>query len=158
MTDNKMERAMQVYHTLCSALDNRGWRYERNEDKLLVRFGVRGDDIPLEFVILVDADRQLVRLLSPLAFKMNEDKRLEGAIATCAVSYRMADGSFDYDLSDGEIVFRMTSTYRESQLGEGIFHYMISCACAMVDKYNDQFLALDRGLLSISDFIQRLAL
>ena len=80
---------------------------------------------------------------------------MEGAIATCAASFGMADGSFDYDLSDGTIVFRMTASFRESLIGEGLFQYMISCSCAMVDKYNDQFLALDKGIMSITDFIAK---
>lgn len=66
----------------------------------------------------------------------------------------MADGSFDFDLSDGSITFRMTASFRESQIGEGLIQYMISCACVMVDKYNDQFLAIDKGVLSITDFIK----
>ena len=152
---DKMANAQQVYETLCSALDRRGWKYGKKEDELLVHFGVRGDDIPLDFIIFVDAERQLVRLMSPMSFKMSENKRMEGAIAACAASYVMADGSFDYDLSDGRIVFRMTASYRESQLGDGLFQYMISCACAMVDKYNDQFLALDKGIMSIADFIAK---
>ncbi len=147
--------ARQVYATLCAALDARKWNYQKEEDELLVHFGVNGDDIPMQFIIVVDAERQLVRLMSPLSFKMCEEKRMEGAIATCVASYGMADGSFDYDLSDGRIVFRMTASYRESQLGEGLFQYMISCACAMVDHYNEQFLALDKGLISISDFIEK---
>ena len=65
----------------------------------------------------------------------------------------MADGSFDYDLSNGAIVFRMTASFRDSVIGEGLFQYLISCSCAMVDKFNDQFLAIDKGLLSIGDFI-----
>lgn len=80
---------------------------------------------------------------------------MEGAIATCVVNYGMADGSFDYDLSDGKIVFRMTVSFRESQLGEGLFQYMIDCSCAMADKYNDRLLALDKGLMSLSDFIAK---
>ena len=152
---DKMANAQQVYETLCKALDRRGWKYGKDEEKLLVHFGVRGDDIPMNFIIYVDAERQLVRLMSPLPFKMSEEKRMEGAIATCAATYGMADGSFDYDLSNGEIVFRMTASIRESQLGEGLFQYMMSCACAMVDKYNDQFLALDKGIMSIADFIAK---
>lgn len=152
---DKMANAQQVYETLCSALDRRGWKYGKDEEKLLVHFGVRGDDIPMNFIIVVDADRQLVRLMSPLPFKMSEEKRMEGAIATCAATYGMADGSFDYDLSNGEIVFRMTASIRESQLGDGLFQYMISCACAMADKYNDQFLALDKGIMSIADFLAK---
>lgn len=153
--EKKMELAKQVYKTLCEAIESRQWRYGKDEDKLLVHFGVSGDDIPMQFILIVDAERQLVRLMSPMPYKMSEAKRMEGAIAACAASFGMADGSFDYDLSNGRIAFRMTASFRESLIGEGLFQYMISCSCAMVDKYNDQFLAIDKGLMSITDFIAK---
>ena len=149
----KTKLAQQVYQTLCEAIDNRNWRYGKEEDKLLVHFGVNGDDIPMQFIIFVDEDRQLIRLMSPLPFKMSEAKLMEGAIATCVASYRIADGSFDYDLTDGRIVFRMTASFRGSVIGEGLIQYLISCACAVVDNYNEKFLAIDKDLMSISDFI-----
>lgn len=151
--EKKMELAKQVYATLCTAIDKREWNYQKDEEKLVAYFGVNGDDIPMQFILVVDAERQLIRVMSPLPFKMSESKRMEGAIATCVASYGMADGSFDYDLSDGTIVFRMTASFRESLIGEGLFQYLISCSCAMVDAYNDKFLAIDKGLLSITDFI-----
>ena len=153
--EKKMELAKQVYQTLCEAIERREWNFGKDEEKLLVHFGVSGDDIPMKFILIVDAERQLIRLMSPMPFKMSESKRMEGAIATCAASFGMADGSFDYDLSDGTIVFRMTASFRESIIGEGLFQYMISCSCAMVDKYNDQFFALDKGIMSITDFIAK---
>lgn len=153
--EKKMELAKQVYQTLCDAIERREWNFGKDEEKLLVHFGVNGDDIPMQFILIVDAERQLIRVMSPLPFKMSESKRMEGAIATCAASFGMADGSFDYDLSDGTIVFRMTASFRESLIGEGLFQYLISCSCAMVDKYNDQFLALDKGIMSITDFIAK---
>lgn len=149
----KMELAKEVYAGLCAALDRREWRYEKEEDKLLVHFGVRGDDIPMNFIIIVDAERQLIRVMSPLPFKFGEEKRIDGAIATCAASYGLADGSFDYDITTGAVVFRMTATYRESKLGDGLFQYLISCSSAVVDEYNDKFLAVDKGIISIEDFI-----
>ena len=153
--EKKMELAEQVYQTLCEAIERREWNFGKDEEKLLVHFGVNGDDIPMQFILIVDAERQLIRVMSPLPFKMSEAKRMEGAIATCAASFGMADGSFDYDFSDGTIVFRMTASFRESLVGEGLFQYLISCSCAMVDKYNDQFLALDKGIMSITDFITK---
>ena len=153
--EKKMELAKQVYQTLCEAIERREWNFGKDEEKLLVHFGVSGDDIPMRFILIVDAERQLIRLMSPMPFKMSESKRMEGAIATCVASFGMVDGSFDYDLSDGTIVFRMTASFRESLIGEGLFQYMISCSCAMVDKYNDQFLALDKGIMSITDFIAK---
>ena len=153
--ENKKALAREVYNTLCTAIENRNWNYEKEEEKLLVHFGVNGDDIPMQFILVVDEDRQLIRLMSPLPFNMSEEKRMDGAIATCVASFGMADGSFDYDLTDGQIVFRMTASFRGSIIGDGLFQYMISCACAMVDKYNDQFLAINKGVMSINDFIEK---
>ena len=153
MADKKMQ-AQLVYQTICAALDNRNWKYNKNPEKLMVSFGVKGEDLPLEFVILADEDRQLIRVLSPLPFKMSEDKRIEGAVAACAATFGMADGGFDYDVQTGGIVFRMTACYRESLIGENLIQYLISCACTMVDKYNDKFLALSKGFMSLEDFLQ----
>ena len=154
MIDEKMQLAQQVYQTLCDALENRGWKFGKEEEKLLVHFGVNGDDLPMQIILFVDAERQLIRLSSFLPFKMSEAKRMEGAIATCAASYGMVDGNFDYDLTDGSISFRMTASFKGSRIGEGLILYMIDCTCAMVDKYNERFLALDKGVLSITDFIK----
>lgn len=149
----KIYRAKQVYETLCQALDARGWNYAREEEDWVVHFGVNGDDVPMKFILVIDVGAQLIRLLSPLPFKMSESKRMEGAIAACAASHGMVDGSFDYDVRDGQIVFRMNASFHDSQIGEGLFQYMISCSCAMVDQYNEQFLALDKGMTSIGDFV-----
>ena len=153
--ETKVIQAREVYGTLCSALDNRNWTYEKVEDELLVHFGVNGDDLPMKFIIRVDADRQLLRLHSPMAFKISEDKRIEGAIAATAASYGMAQGSFDYDLSDGTICFRLNSNFRDSTLGEGQVQHMINLSCAMVDQYNDQFLALDKGEMTLQQFLEK---
>lgn len=156
MTDErKMELAKKVYNTLCDAIQNRNWNFEKDEENLVVHFGVNGEDIPIKLILVVDADRQLIRLLSPLPFKMSEEKRMEGALAICAAVYGMVDGSFDYDITDGSVTFRMTASFRESVIGEGLLNYMIDCACATVDKYNDQFLAINKGMLDVTDFIAK---
>lgn len=153
--ENKIVAAKQVFDTLCQSLANREWKFDKDEEKLVVYFGVNGEDLPMRFIIIVDAERQLIRVMSPLPFKMSEGKRMEGAIATCVASYGMADGNFDYDLSDGSIVFRMTASFRDSVIGEGLLQYMVSCTCAMVDEYNDKFLAIDKGFMSITEFIEK---
>lgn len=145
--------AQKMFDTLCAALDARNWRYTKKEDAMRVVFTVQGEDLPMHFMLSVDADRQLVRLLSLLPFEFDQDKRMEGAIACCAASYDMVDGSFDYDISDGSVMFRMTQSFRDSVISEQVLHYLIECSCAMVDKYNDLFLAINAGVLSIGDFI-----
>lgn len=149
----KMARAKAVYEQLCTALEHRNWTFDKVEEDLVVRFMVNGDDIPLQMAMFVEAEKELVTLLSPFPFKMSEDKLMEGAIAACTASFGMADGSFDYDITQGGIAFRLVASYRGSNLSEGVLQYMISCSCAMADKYNDRFLALNKGMISIEDFI-----
>ena len=153
MSENHTPKAKEVYDTLCAALENRGWHFKKEEDELLVVFGVEGDDIPMNFGISVDETRQLVSLLSPMPFKMKEDKRIEGAIATCAVTSRLANGCFSYNIQDGTIAFRVAASYRESRIGEGLISYMIDLATAVIDDYNDKFFALNVGLLDLSEFL-----
>ena len=156
MADSKqLMYAKEAYNTLCRSLDNIGWTYKRMDDELKLMFGVGGDDIPMNFLIIIDADRQLVRLLSLLPFQMNSDKRIEGALATCVINYALADGSFDFDLDEGHILFRMTASFRESLLGEELFKYMVSIACHTIDKYNDQICDLNDGKITFEEFIQK---
>lgn len=151
--ENKNDFAKSIFDTLCNAIERMGWNYKKDEKEPVVYFGVSDDDLQMQFAIIIDEKRQLIRLLSPMPYKMSEEKRMEGVVATCMASYKMVDGNFDYDLSDGSIVFRMTVSFRESIIGEGLFQYMIACSCAMVEEYGKQFLAIDKGTVSISEFL-----
>jgi hypothetical protein len=85
---------------------------------------------------------------------MPEDKRVEGAIAVSVANYGLVDGSFDYDISDGEIRYRLTSSYRESILSDDLFEYMIMCAASTVDDYNDRFFMLAKGMIDVEKFVE----
>ncbi len=152
--EKELKLAGEAFRTLCESMDELNWRYEKDEEKMVIHFRVTGEDIPMEFVVHCDAERQLIRLMSFLSFKIMEDKRIDLAIATSHANYLLADGSFDYNLGDGTIIFRMTSSFRESLVGVELFKYMIQVACLTVDKYNDKFLMLSKGMLSIADFIK----
>lgn len=158
MVDEKvLAQAKQVYQTLCDALDGMGLKYAKSEreNEFIANFGLKGKDVPMQFILVVDAKRQIVSLLSPMPFKMCEDKRMDGAIATCVATYALADGCFDYDLTDGEIVFRMVTSFRGSLIGKELLQYMVVVASDTIDRYNDRFLMLDKGMLSLADFIAK---
>ena len=147
--------AKKVYEILCAALDERKWEYDKDEEKNLVYFPVNGENMPLQFLIFVDEERQLVRVLSQLPFHIGEDKRMEAAIAVCVANYGMVDGSFDYDISEGSIIFRMCASYLDSEVTTGLMQYLIQCACVSVDNYNHRFLALNKGVISLEEFIEK---
>lgn len=154
--EKEMALAKSTFDTVCRALDQKEWRYDKDEKDLSIRSGVKGEDIPIDFVIKVDADRQVVRLMSFMPFSIAEDKRLDVTIALCAINNNFANGSFDYDISDGTVFFKMTNSFTDSELAEEVIDYMVLCACTMIDKYNDKFLMLSKGILSIEQFLSSL--
>lgn len=135
-------------------MDAKKWRYDKHEEDNAIHFTVVGEDIPMEFVAHVDTERQLVRLISQLPFKFAQDKRLEGAIVTSSANYAIVDGCFQYDITDGEILFKLTSSYRDSLISNETIEYMVSCSLSVVDEFNDKFLMVSKGVLSIEDFLR----
>lgn len=153
MAEVNMAKANEVFETLCSMLDHKGWHYEKRDD-LSIKSGVKSEDFPIDFVMRVNPKNQLVSFISCLPFQINEEKRLDVALAICVANYGMVDGSFDYDITDGTIFFRLTSSYRDSVLSENLFEYMLVVAAATVDAYNDKFFMISKGMLSLQQFIE----
>lgn len=152
--DMNVKQALEMYNTLKLALNEMEYRYTEDVEKLRIRLTIYGEDIPIDLLIMIDADRKLIRLMSSLPFKMSEDKRVEGSLLTNHVNYLLADGSFDYDMRDGEILFRLTASYRESLISTALLRYMINVSCSTIDKVNDKFMLVNKGAMSLSDFVK----
>lgn len=155
MAEQQNKNAEAVFKTLCEALDDNHWKYDNVSEKSIVHFIVTGEDIPMEFVVYVDPEKELIRILSQLPFSFSEEKRVEGAIATCQATYKLTDGSFDYDFNTGKIYFRLTTSFRGSLISKELISFLIGYSCYVVDEYNDQFLMIDKGMLTIEDFFKR---
>ncbi len=151
--DDKLVQAKKIYEQFCAVLEKEGWHYNRHDDKLTITCGARGKSLNMDMYILVDADRYVITLFSPLPFKMAEDKRVDGAMAVAMANYGMTSGSFDYDLSDGEIRYRMTQSFRNSRLDDELLLAMLYTTCATVDQYNDKLLCISTGVMDMDAFI-----
>ncbi len=151
----EMQRARAVYASIVDALNEKEWKFDSFDDDLVIRSGVKGEDLPIEFLLFVKPDNQVIQFISVLPFKFPEDKRVEGAVATAVANYGLVDGSFDYDISDGELRYRLTASYRDSYPTADLVEYMIMCAASTVDDYNDRFFALTKGLITLEQFIDK---
>ena len=83
-----------------------------------------------------------------------DDKRLDMAVAVSAANNLLVDGSFDYDIKQGRMFFRMTSSFRESLVGKDLFTYMLLCSCKTIDDFNDKFMMLAKGLITLEQFFE----
>lgn len=155
MADEKvLKHAQSVYETACRALDAKEWKYTRHDEDLVISCGARGEDLSMDLLIVVNPKAQVVSVISPMPFKINENKRVDAALAVCVANYGLVNGTFDYDISDGEIRFRIVSSFRESILSEELINYMVLLACGTVDDYNDKFLAVSTGVMSFEQFVE----
>lgn len=150
-----MEKAQKVFDSLTRMLDNRDWKYEKHEEDLLIKSRITGDDLPIDFFVRVIPRAEVIQLVAPMPFHMPEDKRVDGAIAVCFANYGLINGSFDYDIRDGEIAFRLTTSYRATDLADDLLEDMIFVAASTSDNYNDRFFMLAKGMITIQEFIQK---
>lgn len=149
-----IKQAKAAYSTLCAMLDAHNWKYEKDEENYAIHCGVQGDDLPMDLSVEVDAERLIVILLSPMPFRVEEAQRKQMAIAVSAANYGMVDGSFDYDYRSGKIIFRMTTSYRESLIGKELFEYMLFVSCNTIDEYNDKFLMVSKKPMSTDEILE----
>ncbi len=153
-TQAEIAKAKEMYDTLCKALDEREWHYDKHEEDMVVTCGVSGDDIPMRLIIRIMPERQLAQVLSPLPFDIPEDKRVDVAMALTMVNDRLANGSFDFNLAEGSTVFRLTTAFMDSTLSTEVFNYMVGVTAATVDEYNDKIMMLCKGMIELSAFAE----
>ena len=75
-------------------------------------------------------------------------------IAINIANYNFIDGSFDYNIKNGNILFRMTQSYIGMPLSSDVHDYMLHILTSTVDEYNDKFMKIAEGTMTIEEFIQ----
>lgn len=145
--------AEKAYKTFCEMLDDQGWKYNRDDEKLAIECGASGGDLNIELIVNFNADKQLVTILSPLPFKVDDDDRVLAAVAISATNYNIVDGNLDFSLTSGSIIFRLTTSIRDSLISKEAYEYMLMVSCATIDRYNDRLLNLVKHTISIEDYV-----
>ena len=155
MADNRelTLHANEVFESLCERLDSMNLHYSCDPEEYIIRFDYQGEDLPMNFTFIIDEDRQLLRVYSRIPITVPKEKGLEMAVATCIATNELLDGSFDYDMKTGEIFFRLTATFLETDIGDGLFDHLVSYSIFAVEQYNDKFFGLAKGMLNVNDFL-----
>ena len=146
---------LQVYNKFKAHLQANNFKFDTRDSELSIILTVHGEDLPQPTIIHVFDDRNVVQIVSPIPARIPEDKRPEAAVAVAVANYGMINGSFDLDMSDGEIRFRMAQNFAETGMSEESVHYMCAITFLTTDKYNDRFFMLGKGLMSLEQFIEK---
>ena len=145
----------EVFNRICEMYDDKNFNYDTDEERGLIICTIQGDDFPIKIYFSVDGDRDAVQLVSFLSFKVPEDRLQEVLYATAAVNDRLYNGSFDVNINECQISYRMTSCYVDSDPGKGLFDTMLGIAITTIDEYDDQFFGLCKGMIDLDKFIEK---
>lgn len=155
MADVNYTAAARVFNKIDAYLKSKNWKYDKDVEKLQFTYQVGGDDLPMNFTLLVDAQRELIRSFSFMTFDFEEDKRVEGAVAVCIANYGMVNGCFGYDIGKGTLYHKLAVSYKDIEVSNNLIEYVMGLGMAMVDNYNDRFFALNKGYISLADFMKK---
>lgn len=152
-----MSSGLQVYERIKRHLRDRDLKFNTHDEDLTITLIAQGDDLPQPTIIHVIDRVSVVQIVSPIPGKIPEDKRMEAAVALAIANWGMINGSFELDMSDGEIRFKIAQSYDGTELNEEIMDYMLGITFVTTDKFNDKFFALGMGLMSLEQFIQKVS-
>ncbi len=148
-------KANEIFSVVCKALEEMNIRYRKAEDiNYKVVFNVPSKDIPIRVVIIVDVANEQVALSSRVPINITTDKYFEMALAVNAANLDGKYGCFALNCESGNLIFRMSNTYKDSTISTEVYKYMIDYARETVDLYNDKFLKVARDLISLREFLK----
>ena len=147
--------AKSVYQAIASALDKQQYRYKSDPDNLCFYLGFSTDCLNIELHISIDPQHEVFHFISILPFTFPEDKLLEGAMVATIANHNLIHGNFDFDFSTGNMLFKLTNYYLNGYINEDCVVSLLEITLHTVNQYDDQFLAVAKGYMSISDFIDK---
>ena len=62
-------------------------------------------------------------------------------------------GTFDYDVSDGTVMFRVVNSFRNCPMSMEIIDYLVHITVGTVDEYNDKLVDLAKGRMTLDQFM-----
>lgn len=148
---------MEDFKVIKGYLDERNYKYDADEEKGKIFFKMSSDDgLSTNHVFQVNKDRNLVSFLSFLPFKVSEESRVNLAIATTMVNYKFANGCFDFNINNGNLIFRVVQSTREQTINTEIVKYMMGISFNSVSEYSDMFFGLSKGFITLDNIVEKL--
>jgi hypothetical protein len=147
------EKTMAAFRAVQEHLRRNNFSFKAEEEKLRIHFTVNGDPTPITVVFHFRDEQELMQIFCYLR-RIPEGKRMETTIAVAHLNSRFVNGLFDYDISDGEIRFRVSQKYN-TDLTDDLIRYLLSIAFNAANKYNDLLFMLGKDMITMEQFIEK---
>lgn len=153
MDDIKRKIATNVYNSIVSHLQGKGYALEREDDNLTAYFQVETRVLPITLAVTVNADKQSLMLIATSDITFQKDKLADAAIATCVTNCQLVDGGFEFDYATGKLVFRVSSSFKGCVISTDVFDYLFRRAYNASLTYCTELAKLAKGEIDLGAYV-----
>ncbi len=148
-----MSTAKETLDTVVKHLDSNSFKYDLDNEEMMIHLIWMGEDLPQPTLIHVDEIRDVVHIVSPIPGTFSEDDMVNAAIAVAAANNGMVNGNFQINMEDGTITFHITQYFKGGDFTDDDIHYLLSMAFSVTDLYNEKFFMLGRKMITLEEFL-----
>lgn len=152
----QIKAALKVAKIIRKHLDGRKWNYSVSSDELEFSFGVNTDALPFYYRIAVDAAKEVVYLSAKQNVFVPESKRIVMAMGICAINDHLVDGSFDFNVGDGSMLFRLVASYHDAEIGDAMVNYLINVAHSTFEDVNKSIINYVEDTIDQTEFLKQM--
>lgn len=129
------------------------WKFESDEERLLVRTGINGENGKFRMYAHVHNENLVVHSISPT--EVPESKRDLICEYLTRANYGMVIGNFEMDWSDGEVRYKTSFKLKDGLVAPWMVNHLVYVNCAMMDKYYPGMMSVLYGDVSPEEAVRQ---
>ncbi|MDR0426252.1 MAG: YbjN domain-containing protein [Clostridiales bacterium] len=150
---NDPQRTRGVIERLYEFLERNGFEYEKDAAAGGAAVQLSGEDFPIRLELSVSDRAQRLDVYSVLTFGLRPERAADLARAVNFINGRTAGGKFALNLADETVCYIGSAFFAGAAVGDDFIKNLISEAYYQIETYNDQLYAVNRGLLTVKEFM-----
>lgn len=143
----------EVYEILTETLKKLNIEYVKKEDDLSVIASVKGG-MPIPLHAVVSEQSNVVGFSAYAPFSVPEERRTHIALAVAKANMKTLDGCFEYNATDGSLLFYSTAYFKGCEIKSGLIQYKILSVCTAMNKYAAAFKSICDGDMTEPDAVK----
>lgn len=149
-----MSRAQEIYNGLCNFLESRNYEYEKYDEKLIVSTQKGDADFPINITMSVSEPGSLLIIRAIVPYTVPEDKRAEFATAVCYANCNTLSGCFVFDITSGQLEYRIVNCFRDSTTGQRLYSHLFSFAYSIATVLGKRLVMISEGKITLEDLFE----
>ena len=150
-----MAESLELVNQVRENLDSKGLHYNFFEEKGVFRISIGLVSSKLRSCdVLVTVQDDLVNFYTCIPIRCDETSRLAVAEFLTRVNYRLSQGNFEMDFSDGEIRYKVNMPCSTTSIYMETFSNCLHIGPFMVDRYGNGLLSVIFGNIVPEDAVR----